>query len=132
MTQDPSATVQIIDTRLDRAPLAVVRGTGAAHAVLRGSNGAHFRTFNTIELGAGSSTVDLCHGEECAWYITTGSGAVRDLTDDSVQPLIEGSMIHIGRGDRYRVEAGAEGLSAVWGTVPLDPAFYESYLEAEA
>lgn len=128
MTVDSCSTVRVIDTGMCRAPLSMVERGGVAHALLWPGNGAHFRSFNLIELEARGLTLGLRHGEECAWYIRSGYGVVRDLDSDSVLPLFEGSMIHIGAGDRYRIEAGESGLTAIGGTVPADPAFYEAYL----
>lgn len=123
------ASVKVIDTGVSRRPLSIVEGEGTAHAVLWPENGAHFRSFNLIELAPGARTVDLRHDEESAYYVRAGSGAVRDLDGDAAQDLVEGSMIHIGAGDAYRFEAGTEGLVAIGGTVPVDPGFYSQYLE---
>ncbi len=128
MTDDSHKAVRVIDTALSRAPLSIVKQGGSAHAVLWPGNGAHFRSFNLVELGVDGLTVDLCHDNECAWYIRGGSGVVRDLVSDAAQDIAEGAMLHIGAGDRYRIEAGAEGLVAIGGTVPVDPKFYEEYL----
>ncbi|MFE3836528.1 hypothetical protein [Pseudogemmobacter sonorensis] len=128
MTVDSHNTVRVIDTGMHRAPLSIVQRGGAAHALLWPGNGAHYRSFNMVELDPRGLTLDLCHGEECAWYIQGGEGVVRDVATDVAQPLSEGSMIHIAAGDRYRIEAGAAGLTAIGGTVPVEPAFYEEYL----
>ncbi|VDC24969.1 hypothetical protein [Pseudogemmobacter humi] len=128
MTEESPNTVRVIDTTLNRAPLSIVRRGGAAHAVLWPGNGARFRSFNLVELDALGQTVDLRHEKECAWYIQGGSGLIRDLATDEAQELAEGAMLHIGPGDGYRIEAGESGLTAIGGTVPVDPKFYEDYL----
>lgn len=118
-------TVQVIDASLMRKPLALVEGAGEAHAILWPGNGARYRTVNIIELSGASRTIDLRHAHECVYYIARGGGAIRDLASDSVQELIEGSMIHIGPRDGYRLEAGAGGMRAIGGCVPVDPALYD-------
>ncbi len=129
MTQESRDSVRVIDTGSERRPLGIVRNGGTAHAVLWPDNGAQFRTFNLVELDAGGQTVDLTHEQESAWFIRSGSGTVRDLAGGDAHALVEGSMVHIGAGDGYRLEAGDEGLVAIGGTVPVDPTFYKQYLE---
>ncbi|SLN70711.1 hypothetical protein [Roseisalinus antarcticus] len=117
--------VTVIDSRFTRKPLPLVRGAGQAFAVLYPENGAEYRTFNVIELTPGDVTRDLSHAEECVYYIESGSGLIRDLSDDAPQDLVEGSMIHIGVGDSYRLEAGDAGMRLIGGCVPVDPALYD-------
>lgn len=128
MIGESRETVRVIDVAKERVPLSIVESGGAAHAVLWPGNGARLRSFNLLELLALGRTVELSHDNECAYYVHKGSGVVRDLDSDQVQLLSEGSMVHIGAGDRYRIEASEAGLTAIGGTVPVDPAFYEKYL----
>jgi mannose-6-phosphate isomerase-like protein (cupin superfamily) len=132
MEQSGTGTVRVIDSKVTGQALPLVRGSGTAQAVLWPGNGARYRTFNIIDLAAGDTTRDLRHAAECIYYVERGDGAIRDLEDDSTQGLREGSMIHIGMGDAYRLEAGARGMRLVGGTVPVDPAFYELGAEETA
>lgn len=117
--------VTVIDSRHSRKPLHIVRGAGEAFAVLSPDNGAHFRSFNVLDLRSGDTTRELCHASECVYYVESGDGQIVDTADGSGQPLIEGSMIHIGARDGYRLEAGSAGMRLVGGCVPVDPALYE-------
>lgn len=117
--------VTVIDSRLSRKPLPIVRGAGEAFAVLSPDNGAHFRTFNVVDLKAGDTTRELCHASECVYYVESGVGQIVDAEAGTGQPLVEGSMIHIGVGDSYRLEAGTAGMRLVGGCVPVDPALYD-------
>jgi quercetin dioxygenase-like cupin family protein len=125
MTDRASATVVVIDSKVTRKPLPLVRGAGSAHAILWPGNGAHYRSFNVLDMAPGDTTRDLSHDAECIYYVERGGGAIRDLAEDAAQELVEGSMIHIEPGDRYRLEAGGDGMRLIGGTVPVDPALYE-------
>ena len=118
-------TVKVIDSKVVGKSLPIVVGAGSAYAVLWPGNGAHYRTFNLIDLQSGDRTCDLSHATECIYYVAHGGGGIRGLDDGMVQALVEGSMIHVGIGDAYRIEAGPEGMRLIGGTVPVDPAFYE-------
>ncbi|WP_347310748.1 hypothetical protein [Defluviimonas sp. SAOS-178_SWC] len=124
MTDASSKTVQVIDSALSRHPLPITVGEGCANAILWPGNGACYRTVNIIDLGGGGRTVDLSHAHECVYYIASGSGCVRDLVTNETQELVEGSMIHIGPRDAYRLEGGEIGMKAVGGCVPVDPDLY--------
>jgi mannose-6-phosphate isomerase-like protein (cupin superfamily) len=100
--------------------------------VLWPGNGSRFRTMQLLKLEPGDRSIDLCHTEDSAYYILAGGGVVRDLADGGAQDLVEGSILHIDRGDRYRFEAGAGGMSAVGGPVPADPALYQHLIEEAA
>ncbi len=129
VSEPASKTVSIIDSKTTRKPLHLVKGAGEAFAVLWPGNGARYRTFNVIKLMTGDMTRDLKHAGECVYYVESGTGLIRDLTDNTAQNLVEGSMIHIGIGDSYRLEAAAGGMSLIGGTVPVDPALYEMTAE---
>lgn len=117
-------TVRVIDSATESIALPLVVGEGMAAAVIWPGMGAIHRSFQTIDLGTKSSTVDLKHAAESAYYVRAGSGAVRDVTSGEAQDLIEGSMIHIASGDVYRFEAGSEGLRLIGGPCPADPKLY--------
>ncbi|PZQ48206.1 MAG: hypothetical protein DI556_15410 [Rhodovulum sulfidophilum] len=125
MPSPDQGRVQVLDTAVTRKPLPIVTGEGSAYAVLGPENGATYRTVNILELGSGARTVDLRHRYECVYYIAAGAGLIRDLADGAATDLAEGSMIHIGAEDAYRLEAGQAGMTAIGGTVPADPALYE-------
>lgn len=118
-------TVQVIDSSVARRPLAVVDSAGEAYAILWPGNGARYRTVNIIDLSERGRTIDLNHAQECVYYIAEGNGVVRDLASGEGQDLVEGSMIHIGPQDGYRLEAGLQGMKAIGGCVPVDPAIYD-------
>ena len=118
-------TVSVIDSATTRKSLPLVKGEGEAYAVLWPGNGAVLRSIHVIELKPGDTTRDLSHRNECVYFIETGEGVIRDLSDDSTQSLIPGSMIHIGPEDAYRIEAGETGMRAIGGPVPVDPTLYK-------
>lgn len=124
-----SNTVQVIDSAHVRHPLPIIVGEGSANAILWPANGARYRTVNIIDLGREGRTMDLSHAHECVYYIASGSGCIRDLDANEVHEISEGSMIHIGPRDAYRLEGGEAGMKAIGGCVPIDPQFYE--LKAE-
>lgn len=130
MIGSADGAVRVIDSAIPRKPLPLVDGAGEAHAVLWPGNGARYRTVNIITLGAQARTIDLSHAHECVYYISEGGGAIRDLASGTAQDLVEGSMIHIGPKDGYRLEAGSSGMKAIGGCVPVDPALYEIKAES--
>jgi len=125
MTDTTPATVVVIDSNVRRKALPLVLGKGTAHAILWPGNGANYRSFNVLDMAPADVTRDLSHAAECIYYVERGGGAIRDLSDDTLQGLVEGSMVHIEPGDRYRLEAGDEGMRLIGGTVPVDPALYD-------
>lgn len=132
MNATETALVQVIDSQAMRRPLALIDGEGSAYAVLHPDNGGKFRTVNLIDVEAGSATIELRHSAECVYYIARGNGVIRDAALGTCQDLIPGSMIHIGPGDAYRLEAGQDGLYAIGGCVPADPALYDYLIESSA
>lgn len=125
MSNNPK-TVRVIDSTKDCPSLPLVVGEGRAVAVIWPEMGAIYRTFHTIDLGAGARTIDLSHKSESAYYVREGSGAVRDVTTNSESALVEGAMIHIGAGDVYRFEARELGLRLIGGPCPADLSLYET------
>jgi hypothetical protein len=126
MISDAPRTVQVIDTANVNKSLALIDGQGSARVVLWPGNGARFRTMQILDLAAHDRTIDLGHSNDCVYYVVLGAGWVRDLQKMSAEPLVEGSMVHIDAGDRYRLEAGSGGMRVVGGPVPADPALYSS------
>lgn len=131
MASESQAKVQVIDSEVTRRPLPIIDGTGSAFAILGPDNGAHFRTVNLLEMAGDDRTLELQHRHECVYYVQTGSGAIIDLANGRSQPLVEGSMIHIGPDDRYRLQADDSGMTVIGGCVPMDPTLYTETLAAE-
>lgn len=125
MPEASQPMVTVIDSRKTQKALPLVNGNGRAFAVLWPENGAEYRTFNVIQMSGGDWTRDLVHQAECIYYVETGAGSIRDVSDDTAQPLVEGSMIHISPGDCYRLEASDAGMRLIGGCVPVDPALYQ-------
>lgn len=132
MSSDPSRTVQVIDSAVNSRKIALIDGRGSASVVLWPGNGARFRTMQLLKMEGGDRTIDLCHTQDSAYYIIAGSGLVRDLATGTAQDLVEGSILHIDHHDGYRFEAGPDGMHAVGGPVPADPALYDHLIEEAA
>ncbi len=132
MSITPSKTVQVIDSAVNRKDIALINGDGAAWVVLWPGNGARYRTFHILELHPNDQTVDLCHAADCVYYVVEGTGNVRDLETDEIQPLVDGAIVHIDAQDRYRLEADDGGMRLIGGPVPADPDLYTQFEMAEA
>jgi mannose-6-phosphate isomerase-like protein (cupin superfamily) len=88
-------------------------------------NGALYRTFQVMELKPGDRTIDLRHPFDSAYYIAAGAGSVVDLASGERFPLVEGSMVHIDKGDAYRFETTDQaGVKVIGGPCPADPQLY--------
>lgn len=128
-----SRTIRVVDSGAGCPSLPIVIGKGAAKAVMWPGNGALYRTFQVIDLQPGDRTIDLCHPSDSAYYIAAGRGNIIDVATGKAQPLSEGAMLHIDRGDNYRFESAADsGMRLIGGPCPADPALYahlESTLE---
>lgn len=126
MNGERQGSVRVIDSSGKCPELAITVGGGRARAVIWPGNGGEWRTFNIVELEGGSRTIDLRHSTDCVYYVRQGLGVIRDLSDGSVQSLVEGAMLHIDRGDAYRIEASEQdGLILIGGACPADEALYE-------
>jgi mannose-6-phosphate isomerase-like protein (cupin superfamily) len=124
LASDPE-TVRVVDSSLACPNLPIVEGTGNARAVLWPGNGAIYRTFHVIDLEAGAKTVELKHPSDAVYYVASGSGSVVDAAAGTRESLIEGAMVHIDAGDRYRLEnEGAAPMRIIGGPCPADPAMY--------
>jgi mannose-6-phosphate isomerase-like protein (cupin superfamily) len=108
----------------DGPTLDIVEGDGTARAVVWPGMGARLRSMHRISLGPGSRTVELRHESDAVYYVIEGGGEARDGGDDSAEPLVTGSMIHVDRGTAYTLAAGDDGMEIVGGPAPADPALY--------
>jgi mannose-6-phosphate isomerase-like protein (cupin superfamily) len=125
MPESASAdAVRVIDSRGACPDIPIVDGEGWAKAVIWPGNGARYRTFQIIHLGAGSATRGLEHDSDSVYYVLRGAGLIEDLRRESGETIVEGSMMHIDAGDRYRIRAGEDGLELLGGPCPADPRWY--------
>lgn len=110
---------------MDCPDLPLVVGDGNAKAVVWPGMGATHRSVHLIDLKRQARTVDLSHESDSVYYVSQGEGVVRDVTTGTASALVDGSMVHIDRGDTYRFEAtGAQGMTIVGGPCPADPRLY--------
>jgi quercetin dioxygenase-like cupin family protein len=122
-----SSADQIQILELDQGPaLAIVEGTGRAHAVVWPGMGAHLRSIHRIELASAARTITMRHPSEAVYYVMEGSGETIDLDRNETQPVRRGSMVHVDPDTRYVLVAAEEGIVLVGGPSPPDPALYEA------
>ncbi len=124
MSQSPYHAVRVIDSATEGVEIPLVEGQGNAQVVLWPGNGAKYRSFHLFSLDKSDRTVELSHESDCVYYVMHGSGTVLDLATDDRQPLGEGTMIHIDAADRYRIEAGEDGIKFLGGPCPPDEKLY--------
>jgi quercetin dioxygenase-like cupin family protein len=105
-------------------PLPLIEGAGRAVALVWPGVGAHQRSMHHLALQPGDRSVTQRHDQEAVYYVKTGGGSVRDPDAGTSERLVEGAMIHIEPGTRYRFEAGGTGLELLGGPCPPDPALY--------
>ncbi len=117
--------VRVIDSRGELPEVCIVEGTGWAKAIVWPGNGARYRTFQVIHLGAGSSTRSLDHPTDSVYYVMQGAGVVEDVKIKAQTTIVEGSMIHIDAGDHYRIRASETGLELLGGPCPADQRWYD-------
>ena len=117
-------TVRVLT--LDEAcpTLPLVDGDGTAVAIIWPGSGSAHRSMHHVALGAAARTVTQRHPGEAAYYVKSGDGLVVDPTDGTEQPLIEGSMVHVGPDSPYVFVAGSAGMEILGGPCPPDPALY--------
>ena len=122
--------VRVLDA--DRGPaLDIVEGSeGSARAVVWPGIGAQLRSMQIITLADGARTVTLRHPGEAVYYVLDGAGEATDGAAPDGQPIVEGSMVHVGPDTPYAFLAGPGGLEVVGGPSPADPAIYEGIAEA--
>jgi hypothetical protein len=61
---------------------------------------------------------------EAVYYVFAGSAEVHDLDVNVRQQVIQGGMVLVDPGTRYRIAAGLEGSEIVGGPCPADPQMY--------
>lgn len=126
MSKNLEQTVRVIDTTSGVSPtIPIVEGAGSARVLLWPGNGAKYRTLQLIDLQTGDRTVDLSHTTDAVFYVMKGAGTVVDTKSKSTSELMEGSMIHIDAGDRYRFES-SPGMMLLGGPCPADEALYQA------
>jgi mannose-6-phosphate isomerase-like protein (cupin superfamily) len=130
MQQPPVPTVRVVDSNTSTVKLNIIEGGGNAKVALWPGNGALYRSFQVIDLSPGSATIALSHASDCVYYVIEGQGAIIDAASLEEVPLTEGAMVHIDRGDGYRLKAApSQGLKLLGGPCPPDPALYD-YIQA--
>jgi len=130
MSVGSTGKVRVIDSAGECPELPIVVGPGSAKAVIWPGNGAKWRSFNIVDLECGSRTVDLQHPSDCVYYVDRGAGIISDLSNGETVVLEEGTMLHIDKGDRYRIEATAgDGLLLIGGPCPADQSLYADIKE---
>lgn len=120
-----SEPVKVLSLTESSPEVPMVDGAGRAVAIVWPGVGARERSMHLIELPGGGRTLPLSHPSEAVFYVKGGAGAVSGPADGT-QPLVEGSMVHVGPGTAYRFEAGADGLVLIGGPCPFDPKLYET------
>jgi quercetin dioxygenase-like cupin family protein len=122
--------VQVLTCNDDCPELPIVEGDGRAQAVIWTGVGASMRSMHRIRLERGARTSDQSHPMEAVYYVMTGSGMVVDPAGGALDPIVEGSMVHVEPGTTYRFEAGPDGLVLLGGPCPVDPALYDHLASA--
>jgi mannose-6-phosphate isomerase-like protein (cupin superfamily) len=125
MSSSTVSGVQVLKLSSKGTELPIIDGLGTARAVIWPGMGATERCINFVELEAGSSTVWLEHATEAVYYVMSGTGVV--VGDDAPDgwPVLEGSIVHISDGSRYRFQAQEGGLTLFGGPCPTDPAMFD-------
>ncbi len=119
-----SESIQVIDS-VHSQEIPIVDGVGNAKVVIWPGTGARHRTFQVINLGENSKTVQLCHPEsDAAYYVLKGQGSVFDVDTGQSQELGEGGMVHIDAKDRYQFVASVSGMDLLGGPCPADVSLY--------
>jgi mannose-6-phosphate isomerase-like protein (cupin superfamily) len=104
--------------------LGIVRGAGRCTPVIWPGVGAQHRSMHLLVLGPASSTVELRHPSEAAYYVVEGEALVEDHDEGTSQPLVTGSMFHVGAGTPYVIAAVGDGVTLLGGPCPPDRALY--------
>jgi mannose-6-phosphate isomerase-like protein (cupin superfamily) len=121
-----SESIQVVDT-VHAQEIPIVDGVGNAKVVIWPGMGARHRTFQVINLGENSKTIQLSHPQsDAAYYVVKGQGRVLDLGTGVSQALGEGGMVHIDANDRYQFVAGVSGMELLGGPCPADASLYAS------
>jgi mannose-6-phosphate isomerase-like protein (cupin superfamily) len=121
-----SESIQVIDA-VHSQEIPIVDGVGNAKVVIWPGMGARYRTFQVINLGENSRTIQLCHPEsDAAYFVLKGQGMVLDVSTGQSQELGEGGMVHIDARDHYQFVAGVSGMELLGGPCPADASLYAS------
>jgi mannose-6-phosphate isomerase-like protein (cupin superfamily) len=119
-----SESIQVVDT-VHCPEIPIVEGVGNAKVVIWPGMGARYRTFQVINLGKNSKTIQLCHPEaDAAYYVLKGQGSVLDVNTGQSQELGEGGMVHIDAKDHYQFVASVSGMELLGGPCPADSSLY--------
>lgn len=119
-----SESIQVIDS-VHSQEIPIVDGVGNAKVVIWPGMGARYRSFQVINLGENSRTVQLCHPEsDAAYYVLKGQGSIFDIATGESHELGEGGMVHIDAKDRYRFVASPSGMELLGGPCPADASLY--------
>lgn len=125
-SSEPLGKISVIDSRKGCPTIDIVPNNGGhAISVIGPVNGALHRTIQIIELNPDAITLVLDHPSDSVYYVTKGTGFVEDIASGTATSIVEGSMIHIDAGDRYRFRAGPDGVALLGGPCPADPRWYD-------
>jgi mannose-6-phosphate isomerase-like protein (cupin superfamily) len=117
-------SIQVVDA-VHSQEIPIVDGIGNAKVVIWPGMGARYRTFQIINLGENSKTVQLCHpASDAAYYVLKGQGRILDISTGQSQELGEGGMVHIDANDRYQFVASLSGMDLLGGPCPADASLY--------
>lgn len=105
--------------------LPIVEHGGSARAVVWPGVGSQYRSMHLITLDAGGRTVELAHGSECVYHVSSGEGTMEESDGGENHEVITGSMLFIEPDTRYRFVAGPNGAVLIGGPCPPDPGLYE-------
>src|ERR1700744_4723562 len=117
-------SIQVVDA-VHSQEIPIVDGIGNAKVVIWPGMGARYRTFQIINLGENSRTIELCHpASDAAYYVLKGQGRVFDIVTGQSQELAEGGRVNIDAGDRYQFVANSSGMNLLGGPCPADVSLY--------
>ena len=128
MTTPDQPRVQVRRAGHDRPPLRLVDDDGYAEAVVWPGMGARHRSLHRLCLGAGASTLEMCHESEAVYHVNSGAVSVVDEDADETHQLRTGSMVHISPGTTYRFFAQEE-TEIIGGPCPPDDTLYTHLAE---
>lgn len=117
--------IQIRNLELDAIEFDIGKGC-LARALVYPGMGSIYRSMHYIEIPELLETHELFHSDsEAAYYITQGTGSIKDLSTEETFALRKGKMILLDAATRYRIEAEkGETMILIGGPCPPDPALY--------
>jgi len=122
-------SVRVLDSGEGCPELPLVETGGIARAVVWPGVGAEMRSMHRIELAPGGRTRPQSHAMEAVYFVVSGAASVSGTDPGPAQPLVTGSMVHVGPNTAYVFEAGADGALILGGPCPADPALYRALAE---